>query len=84
MRALEAKGIAAMTISIHTLTMAILAVNAKVEELKAKVDVAEDPDLSHLEEELFDYSKAKMELKRMYIEEQKTSQNLLPYEKLLG
>jgi hypothetical protein len=73
-----------MTISIHTLTMSILAVNEKVKELQAQVDVAEDPELSHLEEELFSYSKAKMELKRMYVEEQKISHNLLPYEKLLG
>lgn len=81
---LGAKGAIAMTISIHTLTMSLLAVDAKVKELRALVDDAEDPELSHLEEELLSYSKAKMELKRMYIEEQKTSQNLLPYEKLLG
>jgi hypothetical protein len=72
-----------MALSIHTLTMSVLAVDAKVRELQEQIEVAEDPEISHLEEELLSYSKAKMELKRLYIEEQKTSKNLLPYEDLL-
>ncbi|WP_284318989.1 hypothetical protein [Dyella acidisoli] len=73
----------AMTISVHTLTMCVLAVDAKVKELQEQIEAAEDPEISHLEEELLSYSKAKMELKRLYIDEQKTSKNLLPYEELL-
>jgi len=69
-----------MAISVHTLTMCVLAVDAKVKALQEQI---EDPEISHLEEELLSYSKAKMELKRLYIEEQKTSKNLLPYEDIL-
>ena len=72
-----------MAISIHTLTMCVLAIDAKVKALQEQIEVGEDPEISYLEEELLSYSKAKMELKRLYIEEQRTSTNLLPYDELL-
>ncbi|MBP1475123.1 hypothetical protein J7I44_12490 [Frateuria sp. MAH-13] len=71
-----------MTISIHTLTMSVLAVQARIEELQNGIERAEDPELSWLEEDLLAYSRAQTELKRMYVEEQQRSDNLVPYEEL--
>lgn len=72
-----------MEISINTLTMCVLAVDAKIKNLQEQIAVGEDPEISYLEEELLSYSRAEMELKRLYIERQKASKNLLPYEDLL-
>ncbi|WP_424683008.1 hypothetical protein [Frateuria sp. YIM B11624] len=71
-----------MTISIHTLTMSVLAVQARIEELQDRISRAADPELSWLEEDLLAYSKAQTELKRMYVQEQQRSDNLVPYEEL--
>lgn len=71
-----------MTISSHTLTMAVLAVDAKLKDIRERMSAADDPELSCLEEDLLAYSKAQMELKRAYVEQQQASDNLPPYEEL--
>lgn len=72
-----------MTISAHSLTMAVLAVDARINELKKQIAGSRDPDLSELEQQLFSYSKAEMELKRMHVQMHKASDNLPPYEELV-
>jgi hypothetical protein len=72
-----------VTISSHTLAVAVQAVHAQARGLQERIAVAEDPELSWLEDELLRVSKAEMELKRMYIERQETSDNLRPYGELL-
>jgi hypothetical protein len=73
----------AVTISSHTLAVAVQAVHAQVRDLQERIAAAEDPELSWLEDELLRVSKAAMELKRMYIERQETSDNLRPYGEVL-
>jgi len=72
-----------MTISAHTLMMAIKATASKVAELAVQLETSEDPELSHLEEEIHSYSKAQTELKGVYVELQKQSQNLPSYKELI-
>ena len=72
-----------MTISPHTLMMAIKATASKVAELAAQLEVSKDPDLSSLEEEIHSYSKAQTELKDCYIRLQQQAQNLPPYNELI-
>lgn len=72
-----------MTISAHTLTMAVLAVDARINELQEQIARSRDPALSDLEQELLSYSKAEMELRRLYVQMQKASDNLPPYEELV-
>ena len=73
-----------MTISAHTLMMAIKALDLHTRQLGKLADTAEDPELSELEQELHDFSKAQMELKRLYIAQQTEADNLPAYEDLLA
>ncbi|HEU4846314.1 MAG TPA: hypothetical protein VFT05_18750 [Burkholderiaceae bacterium] len=73
-----------MSIADHTVIMAIRAIAAKTSQLEAQIETADDPELSYLEEELLDYAKAQMDLKRHYTAVQAQSDNLPPYDSLLG
>ncbi|MES2117685.1 MAG: hypothetical protein V4578_21155 [Pseudomonadota bacterium] len=72
-----------MSISDQTAIMAIRAIAAKTRELAAQIESADDDEVSYLEEELLDYSKAQMDLKRHYTTVQAQSDNLPPYDSLL-
>jgi hypothetical protein len=63
--------------------MAIQAVDAKTKQLTHEIGQADDQDLSDLEEDMLAFSKAQMELKDIYIDRQKESDNLPPYEELV-
>ena len=68
-----------------TLMKAILAVDAKVQALVAKLDAA-DPDIedvTDLEDELLGYEKAASELKSAYEAALKMASNLPAYDKLV-
>ncbi len=69
--------------SAHTLMMAIKAVEEKKSSLALLIENASDPELSELEDEMQSFTKAQMELKKIYEERQKNSDNLPPYEDLL-
>ncbi len=71
-------------LSTHTLMMAIQAVDTKTKHLAQEIDKAADPELSDLEEEMLAFSKAQMELKKVYLEVQQESDNLPLYEELVG
>ena len=70
-------------LSTHTLMMAIQAVDDKTGSLAKEIDDAEDPELSDLEEDMLSFSKAQMELKKVYLERQQKSDNLPPYDALV-
>jgi cell division protein FtsL len=73
-----------MSISDHTVIMAIRAISAKTRQLETQIETADEDEVSYLEEELLDYSKAQMDLKRHYSAVQGQSDNLPPYDSLLG
>lgn len=73
-----------MSISDQTVIMAIRAIAAKTRELETQINAGDEDDVSYLEEELLAYSRAQMDLKRHYIEVQRLSDNLPPYDSLLG
>ncbi|GLQ99223.1 hypothetical protein [Dyella mobilis] len=70
-------------ISIFTLSAAISAVEEKIHGLREQIAVADDPDLSLLEEELLCFSKARMELKELYVKEQRGTSNFPTYDELI-
>ncbi len=70
-------------LSGHTLVMAIQAVNNELKRLAQQIEATEDPELSDLEDLILSYSKSAMELKKVYAERQRTSDNLPPYEELV-
>jgi hypothetical protein len=74
-----------MEISIQTLAVCVEAVDAKATELQEQIAAmdAENPVVCDLEDLLLTYSKAGIELKRLYIEAQKGVANFPPYEELL-
>jgi hypothetical protein len=72
-----------MEISIQALVVCVEAVEARCRNLREQVAATDDPE-RYLEEDLLVYSKARSELKRLYIEAQKTAVNFPPYEELIG
>ncbi|MBA5638364.1 hypothetical protein H3H37_14995 [Duganella sp. LX20W] len=72
-----------MSISAHTVIMAIRAIAARTRELETQINAGDEDDVSYLEEELMAYAKAQMDLKRHYTEVQGQSDNLPPYDSLL-
>ena len=72
-----------MNISTNSLMMALKALNTKASSISEALETAQEPVLSHLEEELHQYSKALSELRDEYIIIQKRSQNLPPFEDLI-
>jgi hypothetical protein len=73
-----------MNMTAHTLMKAIQAVSAKTQALAKQIENADDPDLSDYEEEMLGFSKAQMELKKLYMERQQLADNLPPYEELIA
>lgn len=73
-----------MNISTNSLMMALKALNLKAGSIVAELETAEDPELSHLEEELHQYSKALSELRDEYISIQQRSQNLPTFDQLIA
>lgn len=73
-----------MSISDQTVIVAIRAIAARASELEARIDAGDEGDVSYLEEELLACSKAQMDLKRHYTVVQGQSDNLPPYDSLLG
>jgi len=73
-----------MTISAHTLIKAIRATAEKTKSLETQIQAAEDPELSHLEEEWHSYLNALSELQKVYTDIQRQADNLPPYEDLLS
>ena len=71
-----------MSISTHTLMIAVKATALQTQSLANQVRTAEDPELSYLEEDLSSYSKALAELKTMYTTLQANSQNLPSFDEL--
>ena len=63
--------------------MALKALNTKAIGIAAELETAQEPELSHLEEELHHYSKALSELREKYIIIQRQSDNLPPFEELI-
>ena len=73
-----------MNISTNSLMMALKALNLKAQSIVAELETAEDPELSHLEEELHHYSKALSELRDEYIRIQQRSENLPAFDELIA
>lgn len=73
-----------MTISAHTLIKAIRATAEKAKSLEIQINTAEDPELSHLEEEWHSYLSALSELQKLYVDIQRHADNLPPYEDLIS
>jgi hypothetical protein len=68
-------------VSGRTLMMAVQAVDAAISRIKESGDPGDlEPDLEEL---LFSYSRAEMELKAAYLEARKSSPGLPPYEQLV-
>ena len=68
-------------VSGRTLMMAVQAVDAAISRIKESGDPSDlEPDLEEL---LFSYSRAEMELKAAYLEARKSSPGLPPYEQLV-
>lgn len=70
-------------ISSRTLMMAIQAVDAKVKNLSAQIDQADEDDVSDLEDALLAYTKAADDLRDAYEVALRLSSNLPAYEKLV-
>jgi hypothetical protein len=73
-----------MTISARTLIKAIRATAEKTKSLENQINSAEDPELSHLEEEWHSYLNALSELQKLYVDIQSQADNLPPYEELIS
>jgi hypothetical protein len=70
-------------ISAATLVVAIKAVNEKATALAKAAENEDDPRLEIIEMQLLDVSKAEIELKRIYEDIQRASDNLPLYEVLI-
>ncbi len=63
--------------------MAIQAIDTMTKQLIQEIDHADDPELSDLEEDMLAFSKAQMELKKIYFERQQEIDNLPSFEDLV-
>lgn len=73
-----------MTMTATTLMMAIMATDSRLSQLKERLEVAADPELSWLEEDVQAYWKALSEMKALYVAMQAGTDNLPSYEEVIA
>ena len=71
-------------VSPSTLIISIRAVRSYADSLAQAMEEAEEPELSELEEEMLQVSKAEMDLRKVYEARQQAAGNLPAYEEIVN